>query len=167
MCVPIIAMALATTALSIKGQRDQAKTQEKVQKLASTAERQRYLQEVSSMRVQQGQEELAAAQRINESAKKAREARATARVSAGESGVAGLSVNALIADIARQEAEFNVATQQQTKMNDVGRTMQLQNSGLGFTNNMLRINRPIEQPNYIGAILDGAQTGMSTYSTFK
>ena len=144
-----------------------AKTQARVQANASKAERQRYLQEVSSMRVQQGQEQVAAAQRINESAKKAREARATARVSAGESGVAGLSVDALINDLTREEAEYSFATQQQLQMNDVGRSMQLQNAGLGFTNNMLRINRPIEQPNYLGAALSGASAGMSTYSALK
>jgi len=52
-------------------------------------------------------------------------------------------------------------------MNDVGRSMQLENAGLGFTNNMLRINKPIEKPDYLGAALSGAQTGMSTYSTLK
>ncbi len=120
-----------------------AKTQARVQANASAAERQRYLQEVSSMRVQQGQEQVAAAQRINESAKKAREARATARVSAGEAGGAGLSVDALINDLTREEAEYSFATQQQVQMNDVGRSMQPQKAGLGFTNNMLRNKRPI------------------------
>ena len=168
MCDPIsIGMAVASTAMQVSGQRQMAKTQARVQANASAAERQRYLQEVSSMRVQQGQEQVAAAQRINESAKKAREARATARVSAGEAGVAGLSVDALINDLTREEAEYSFATQQQTQMNDVGRSMQLQNAGLGFTNNMLRINRPIEQPDYLGAALSGAQTGMSTYSALK
>ena len=151
----------------MQGQRQMASAQAQAQANASKAERQRYLQEVSSMRVQQGQEQVAAAQRINESAKKAREARATARVSAGEAGVAGLSVDALINDLTREEAEYNFATQQQLEMNDVGRQMQLQNAGLGFTNNMLRINRPIEQPDYLGAALSGAQTGMSTYSALK
>lgn len=158
---------MASTAMQVSGQRQMAKTQARVQANASAAERQRYLQEVSSMRVQQGQEQVAAAQRINESAKKAREARATARVSAGEAGVAGLSVDALINDLTREEAEYSFATQQQLQMNDVGRSMQLQNAGLGFTNNMLRINRPIEQPDYLGAALSGAQTGMSTYSALK
>ena len=170
MCNPIaigLALGGAQAVSQISGQRQMAKAQEQAQANASKAERQRYLQEVSSMRVQQGQEQVAAAQRINESAKKAREARATARVSAGEAGVAGLSVDALINDLTREEAEYSFATQQQTQMNDVGRQMQLQNAGLGFTNNMLRINRPIEQPDYLGAALSGAQTGMSTYSTLK
>lgn len=170
MCNPIaigLALGAASAGTQVIGQRQMAKTQARVQANASAAERQRYLQEVSSMRVQQGQEQVAAAQRINESAKKAREARATARVSAGEAGVAGLSVDALINDLTREEAEYSFATQQQLQMNDVGRSMQLQNAGLGFTNNMLRINRPIEQPNYLGAALSGAQTGMSTYSALK
>ena len=166
MCPPAIAIGLgiAQAGLQIQGQRQQAKAQAKVQQRASAAERQRYLAEVSSMHVQQGQEQVAAAQRIQASAKKAREARATARVSAGEAGVAGLSVDALINDLTRQEAEHRFATNQQLQMNDVGRQMQLQNAGLGFTNNMLRINKPIEQPNYLGAVLSGAQTGMSAYS---
>jgi len=162
-----VGMSAASAGAQVHGQRQQAKTQAKVQKNASEAERQRYLQEVSSMRVQQGQEEVAAAQRVNESARKAREARATARVSAGEAGVAGLSVDALINDLTREEANYNFATQQQLQMNDVGRSMQLENAGLGFTNNMLRINKPIEKPDYLGAALSGAQTGMSTYSTLK
>lgn len=119
------------------------------------------------MRTQQRQEQVAAAQRIQESTKKAREARATARVSAGEAGVSGLSVNALINDLTRQEAEYRFANTQQQQMADTNRELQLRDAGLGFTNNMLRINRPIEKPDYLGAALSGAQTGMSTYSTLK
>ena len=168
MCDPIsIGLGVLSSYTQMQGQRQMASAQAQAQANASKAERQRYLQEVSSMRVQQGQEQVAAAQRINESAKKAREARATARVSAGEAGVAGLSVDALINDLTREEAEYSFATQQQLQMNDVGRDMQLQNAGLGFTNNMLRINRPIEQPDYLGAAISGAQTGMSTYSALK
>ena len=168
MCEPIsIGLAMASMGAQIHRQKQQAKTQAKVQANASAAERQRYLQEVSSMRVQQGQEEVAAAQRVKASARKAREARATARVSAGEAGVAGLSVDALINDLTREEAEFNFATQQQLQMNDVGRSMQLENAGFGFTNNMLRINKPIEGPDYLGTAISGAQTGLSTYSVTK
>ena len=168
MCdIPSAIMGIASGFSQITGQRQMAKAQARSQANASVAERQRYLQEVSSMRVQQGQEEVAAAQRVNESARKAREARATARVSAGEAGVAGLSVDALINDLTREEAEFNFATQQQLQMNDVGRSMQLENAGLGFTNNMLRINKPIEGPDYLGTAISGAQTGLSTYSVTK
>ena len=162
-----VGMSAASAGAQVHGQRQQAKTQAKVQKNASEAERQRYLQEVSSMRMQQGQEQVAAAQRIQESTRKAREARSTARVSAGEAGVAGLSVDALINDLTREEANYNFATQQQLQMSDVNRTLQLGDAGLGFTNNMLRINKPIEQPDYLGAAISGAQTGLSTYDVTK
>jgi hypothetical protein len=119
------------------------------------------------MRIQQGQEQIASAQRVADSSRKAMEARATARVSSGEAGVAGLSVDALINDMTRKEAEFNARTQQQTQFSDVNRKLQLRDAGLGFSNNMLRINKPIEQPNYLGAALSGAQTGLSTYSALK
>jgi len=157
----------AQAGMTIAWQRQQAKTQAKVQANASAAERQRYLQEVSSMRVQQGQEEVAAAQKIQESIRKTREAKATAFVAAGERGVAGLSVDSILRDMDRQLGRDQFNTAQQLQMNDVGRSMQLENAGLGFTNNMLRINRPIEQPNYLGSALSGAQTGLSTYSVTK
>ena len=170
MCDPVTiaaTMAVAQTATTVIGQQQMAKTQAEVQRRASAAERQRYLHEVSSMRIQQGQEQVAAAQKMSESARKATEARATARVSAGEAGVAGLSVDALINDLTRQEAEYSFNVQKQTQMSDVNRQLQLRDAGLGFTNNMLRINKPIEQPNYLGAALSGAQTGLSTYSVTK
>jgi len=170
MCDPVtigIGMAVASAGTQIIGQQQQAKTQAKVQKNASAAERERYLREVSSMRTQQGQEQVAAAQRIQASTKKAREARSTARVSAGEAGVAGLSVDALINDLTREEADYRFANTQQTQMNNVNRDLQLGDAGLGFTNNLLRINKPIEQPDYLGTALSGAQTGLSTYSALK
>jgi len=168
MCNPIaIGMAVAQTAMTISGQKQAASAQAAAQANASKAERQRYLHEVSSMRIQQGQEQVAAAQRLQESSKKAMEARATAKVSAGESGVAGLSVDALINDLTREEAQYNFNTQEQLEMSDVNRTLQLRDAGLGFTNNMLRINKPIEQPNYLGAALSGVQTGLSANSALK
>ena len=160
-------MGLASTALQIRGQQMQAKIQRRVQANASKVERQRYLNEVSSLRTQQAQEQVAAAQKLQANKTKAREARATARVSAGEAGVAGLSVDALMNDLTRKEAMYNNSVNTQGQMLDVRRELSLRDAGLGFTNNMLRINRPIEEVNYAGALVSGAQTGLSTYGTLK
>lgn len=167
MCNPpaiAIALGVAQAGTTIIGQRQAAKTQQKVQEQASKQERERYLAEVTSMRIQERQEEVALSQRIQASTRKAREARATARVSAGEAGVAGLSVNALINDLTREEANYRFSEAQNQQMMDVNRILQLQGAGLGFTNNMLRINRPIAQPNYLGAVIGGVSTGLSAYS---
>lgn len=162
--IPALVMGVASAGLTIHGQRQAAKTQAKVQKNATIAEQQRHLQEMSAMRLQQRQEQVAAAQGIQQSATKAREARARARVSAGEAGVAGLSVDALINDLTRQEAEYRFSVQQQQEFNDVNRELALEGGAMQSRMNLLSINKPIEQPNYLGAALRGTQTGMSMYS---
>ena len=56
MCNPVaigIAMGVGQAGMSIIGQQQAANTQAKTQAQASKAERQRYLHEVSSMRIQQ------------------------------------------------------------------------------------------------------------------
>jgi len=160
-------MGIASSALQIRGQQIQAKTQRRVQENASKVERQRYLNEVSSLRTQQSQEQLALAQKLQSNKRAAMEAQSTARVSALEAGVAGISVDALKQDLSRKEALYNQSVSTQSKMLDVRRELALRDSGLGFTNNMLRINRPIEEVDYAGALVGGAKTGLSTYGTLK
>ena len=168
MCPPAaiaaVALGAAQAGMSIHGQRQQAKTQEKMQKNASLAERQRHLQEMSASRLRERQEMTSAAQAIQESTKKAREARATGRVSAGEAGVAGLSVDALLNDMTRKEAEYSFSVQQQQQFQAINRDLAFQDGAMQSRMNLLSINKPIAQPNYLGAVLDGAQTGMSAYS---
>ncbi|MAL84542.1 MAG: hypothetical protein CMF11_09440 [Idiomarina sp.] len=169
MCAPpavIAAVALGTAqaGLTIQGQRQRAKAQAQAQRNATIAEQQRYLTEVSASRLKERQEKVAAAQRIQQSTRAAREARATARVSAGEAGVAGLSVDALINDLTRKEAEFSFSVQQQMQFANMNRTLGFEDSANRSRMNLLSINKPIQQPNYLGAVLSGAQTGMSMYS---
>ena len=152
-----------SSVLQIVGQRNQAKTQRKVQENASKVERQRYLNEVSSLRTQQAQEAEAIAQKLQANKRKAIEAQSTARVAAGEAGVAGISVDALKQDLARKESLYNQSLGKQAQMLNVRREIALRDAGLGFTNNMLRINKPIEEVDYAGAIVGGAKTGLSTY----
>ena len=171
MCEPVtmaaIALGTAQAGLTIQGQRQAAKAQAKVQRRATIAEQQRYLTEVSASRLKERQEKIAAAQRIQQSTTAAREARATARVSAGESGVAGLSVDALINDLTRKEAQYNFSIQQQMQFAGVNRQLGFEDSANRSRMNLLSINKPIAQPNYLGAVIDGAQTGMSMYSLGK
>ena len=158
---------VASTALSIRGQQQQAKVQARMQAAQSKAENQRYLAEVSAMRMQQAQQQQAVAQQIEDSTRQAREARATARVSAGESGVTGLSVDALISDFTRQEAEFRFATFQQQEMANVNRELQLQDASRQSEQNLISINQPIQRPNYAGAAIDLFGTGSEVYRNFQ
>jgi len=167
MCEPIsisLAIGALTAATSAVGQKQQADAQEKQQKLASQQERQRYLEEVTSLRQQQAQEQVAKSQRMQEAELKGKEAKASAVVAAGEGGVAGLSVEALVANISRKEATYAFSEQKQAEMMNTARTMEIQSAGSGYQRNMLSINKPITQPNYVNAALEGVQSGMSVYS---
>ena len=168
MCEPVsitaAIIAVATAASSAVGQKQQADAQEKQQKLASQQERQRYLEEVTSLRQQQAQEQVARSQRMQEAELKGKEAKAQAVVAAGEAGVAGLSVEALVANILRKEATYAFSERKQAEMMSASRTMEIQSSGSGYQRNLLSINRPIAQPDYVGSALQGIQTGMSVYS---
>tara|TARA_R100001463_G_scaffold127596_1_gene185763 strand:- start:622 stop:1176 length:555 start_codon:yes stop_codon:yes gene_type:complete len=166
MCSPLIASTVigaAQTATSLIGQSQQARAQRDAQAAASRQERERYLAEVSAMRMQQQQEAVGESQRLQESSRQAMEARSTAAVSAGEAGVSGLSVNALLGDISRRQAEYEFSSLQQSRMTDVNRQLALNESGIGFSRNMLRINQPISQPDYLGTAVQGLQTGLSNY----
>ena len=170
MCSPLIASSIigaASTISSIQGQRYQADAQAEAQSIASRQERERYLAEVSAMRMQQQQEGIARSQKKDEADRRAMEARATATVSAGEAGISGLSVDALLGDLSRQQAEYEFSVDQQARLTDVNRQLALKESGLGFSRNMLRINRPIEQPDYLGSAVQGLQTGLSSFSVIN
>lgn len=159
-----IALGVAQGGMSYVGQKQAAKTQAKVQRNATIAEQQRQLQELSSIRIRERQEMIASAQQRQEITKQAREARATARVSAGEAGVAGLSVDALIDSFTQKEANALFSLTQQEQFNAVERQLGIQDSQMRSRMNLLSINRPIEQPNLLGSVLDGASTALSGYS---
>jgi hypothetical protein len=171
MCDPLtitaITLGVAQAGMSIQGQKQQAKTQEKMQKNASEAEQQRHLAQMSASRIRERQEMTSAAQAIQASTTKAREARATGRVSAAEAGVSGLSVDALLNDMTRKEAAYSFSVQQQQQFNQTNRDLGFQDGAMQSRMNLLSINKPINQTNYLGAALEGAQTGMSAYSFGK
>lgn len=168
MCEPIsIALGAAQAGLAIKGQSAAAKAQGIVQQRASKAEQERYLSQLNAERINQAQERVAAAKRVQAAASEGAKARATAIVAAGEAGVAGISVDALERDIQREQAEFRFGVQQQLEFNDVARNFAFQDARMSTTMNQLRINQPIDQPNYLGAVLGGVQTGLNTYDVTK
>ena len=165
MCEPIsMAVGAASAAHGYASQKAAAKAQRQAQANASAVERQRYLNQVSATRANQRQEEIAAAQKIRRAQIQTMEAQATTFTSAGESGVAGLSIDAIQQDLMRQEGQYRQSVDQQLEFSEQARAMALEDAGLGFTNNMLSINQPIEQPDLFGSILSGAQTGLSLQS---
>ncbi len=166
MCtIPIATMAItaASAASSYAGQRQQAKQQRRYQNQAMEAERQRAIQEQQSIRMRQAQEQEATNRELGDVAMKAREARARATTSAGEAGVAGMSVDALIDDYTRQEAAYRVGVGRQQEMRDLQTGLALTDAGFRTQNRMIDLNRPVNQPSFLTGALNVASSGLSGY----
>jgi hypothetical protein len=112
MCEPttIAVASLAVTAASgvanYMAQSAQADAQEDYNRQLQENAKQAYLNDIEALRLQQDQDEGSAQDEIVKNQIAAREARARAKTAAGEAGVSGLSVDALLADYDRQEANF-------------------------------------------------------------
>lgn len=163
MCDPVslgwagLAMGAASAGTSAIGQRQQAKAQyqaqlqqnemqRRMQAQAAAAERQRALQEQTSLRMRQAQEQEAVGRELEQVSRKSQSALARARVSAGESGVAGASVDALMGDYMRQEAGYRSALLRQQALSGVGTGLGLEQIGLASQQRLIGINQPIAEP---------------------
>lgn len=161
MCVPLAAAGLALGAASAGasaiGGRQQAKAQyqaqlqqnemqRRMQAQAAAAERQRAGQEATSLRMRQAQEQEAVGRELEQVSRKSQAALARARVSAGESGVAGASVDALMGDYMRQEAGYRSALLRQQELSGVGTGLGLEQIGLASQQRLMGINQPIMDP---------------------
>ena len=174
MCFPAIAPALpailgglgvAQTGLQYVGARQQAKQQARFQAQAQAAERQRFLQEQTSLRMRQAQEQEAVGRELEQVSRKSQAALARARVSAGEAGVAGASVQALMDDYMRQEAGYRSALARQQELGAVGTGMQLEQAGFATQQRQIGLSQPIDRPSPLGAVLGAVSSGLGGYRT--
>ena len=171
MCTPLTAISAATSVAGYFAQRDAAKQQGKVQAKASDAERIRVGREGTNIRLRQGQQRVALANEMEEGARRANVARATAAVSAGESGVGGRAAELLNQDVNVQAARYNHQLQNQRSENDFAADLQGENAVIRSQQNQIKINQPIQKPNplaLIGNLVGGiaqAQTAEINYET--
>lgn len=171
MCDPVslgvasLALGATTAGASFMGQRQQAKAQSAYQRQASIAEQQRALQEQRAIRMRQGQEQEATNREINEMSKKAREAVSTAQVSAGEAGVSGLSVDALLQDYENQSLAYNMGLTRQQEMRDVQTGLALTDAGFRTVNRQIGINQPVRKPSFLEGGLGVASSGLSGFAS--
>lgn len=162
-----IALGAVTAISGYQGQKQAAKAQALAQAQQSKAEQQRLMQQQAAARINQKFQMEQAAAETQKAAIKAREAMATARVSAAESGVSGISVDALMNDLTRKQAIYNFGITRQLEQANIATELSLQDNALGSSQRLLAINKPIQQPDLLGNILKGASTGMSAYGTLK
>lgn len=148
---------------SISAQQQQAEAQAAAQDAASVREMQRQQMTMRSERMQQSQEETSMAQEALKSQRESEAAVSTGTVAAESVNVAGTSVGLGLQDLERSNAEYQSALALQARLNDSARRLGLENSGEQYVTNMIGINQPIAQPDYLGTILGTAGSMMNTY----
>ena len=160
-----LALGAASAGAQAIGQRQQAKQQEAYQRQAQAAERQRLQQEQTSMRMRQAQEQEAVGRELEQVSRKSQAALARARVSAGEAGVAGASVQALMSDYMRQEAGYRSALLRQQELSALGTGLGLEQAGFATQQRQIGLSQPIQKPSVLGTVLSSAQQAMGAYRT--
>ena len=168
MCLPLAAIGAIAGAgsslLGYAGQRQQAKQQAAYQAQSiAAAQRKAGFQRTSEI-LEAQQKRLALAQETGKITKAARERLASATVAAGEAGVSGLSVQALMDDYIRQQAGQQVALTTQEKLYGLQTSMGLQQLGLASQQEILGLSQPINRPSLLVSGLQAVSGGLSGYA---
>jgi hypothetical protein len=165
--IPLITAGLGATQAGVQyaGARQQAKQQARYQAQASAAERQRFMQEQTSIRMRQAQEQEAVGRELEQVSRKSQAALARARVAAGEAGVAGASVQALMDDYMRQEAGYRSALVRQQELGAVATGLGLEQAGFATQQRQIGINQPINRPSAFGGFLNVLSGGLGGFRT--
>ncbi len=99
--------------------------------------------------------------------KRGQAAQARAVVAAGEAGVSGLSVQALMDDYIRQQAGQVAALTSQDKLYALRHGLNLQQLGMASEQEILGLSKPINKPSALGLALNVGSSALSGYSTYK
>jgi len=169
MCLPLAAIGaiagVASAGAGYMGQRQQAKAQAAYQAQSIAAAKRKAGFQRTSQILESQQKRLALAQETGKITKASKEKLASATVAAGEAGVSGLSVQALMDDYIRQQAGLQAAVTTQEKLYGLQTGMNLQQIRLASEQEILGLSQPIERPSLLTAGLGAISGGLSGYAT--
>lgn len=162
MCEPAtiasLALSAASAGLTIKGQRDQASIQEAEQERVF-AETQEAAKRDFALKANQEttallQRDVENSREITDTQKQKLQAQATAKVSAGEAGVAGVSLDALLGDFERSDAAFADATRQQFEFDKLASEDAMMGHAATAQNRIIQATpKTVHKPSFAGGLL--------------
>nr|WP_217345179.1 hypothetical protein [Noviherbaspirillum sp. L7-7A]MBV0879408.1 hypothetical protein [Noviherbaspirillum sp. L7-7A] len=154
------------TGAGLYGQQQAAHAQEK----SNAAQRQNAItarnQNLTQIEQQKQQLTEQAGQKVFENNLQARKALSTSRVSAGENGVSGLSVDALLGEIEASQSRYNTSVGANLTDNVTALNMQRENVQTSAVNQVSSLKTP-QMPDYLGASLRIGSTLANSYKAQK
>lgn len=150
----MLAIQAASAGANHLGQRQAASAQTRYQQQLMSAERERQQQAETNLRMRQQDEQEA---RARELAKVSQEARAMASrniVAAGEAGISGASVDALLAEGTRRELDFYESMTRQGQLQNTAYEREIEAGRTGSAMRILDINRPVSRPSFANLAID-------------
>ncbi len=173
-CEPTTILAVSSLAISAagavataQGQKYAADAQADQQRQLVAANNSNADEQISQLRIQQAQNAESVA-RDNERARlAAQRSKASATVAAGEAGVTGNSVDALLGEYDAQLGQYREATLRQRQLNDQGANTQIDAIRTGTRYQNLQINAPISGPNYAAIGLGFLKDSLGTYKAYN
>ena len=148
----MLVLNVASTVAGVYGQQQQAKAQKAYNDQQAKNTMEAYKANLEQTNLMQSQEHAAATQKVNENNRAAEAAKATALVSAGESGISGLSVDALLANLSGEQARYNESVNQNYQNASMAIDNQRTNAQVNAASQINSLKTP-QSPDYLGAAL--------------
>ena len=163
----LVATSVGSNIAGFVGARQQAKAQMALQSQQIRAAQQKLGFQRTAALLERQQQEKAVAQEKGRAAKAGEAIVSRAGVAALESGVSGLSVQALMDDYIRQQAGQVAALTSQDKLYALRHGLNLQQLGMASEQEILGLSKPISKPSLLSGALSIASGAMSGYSAGK
>lgn len=176
MCDPIslttLAISTVSTVAGAVGQQRQAEAAAEAQNAYNRQQERNALvarnANLANLEVERNFAAQDARAEVTQNTQAARRAMATARVSAGEAGVAGLSVDALLRDLAGQAGYDNTTAYENYLRHDRDINARRENDQNAYESGLNSIRQPQNQgADYLGAALRIGQAGLTSYTDYQ
>jgi len=162
-----LALSAATTGLTVAEQHSQAKSQAAYQESLTKASNTQAENSIAALRIQQAQSRESTARETEKARLASQRAKASAEVAAGEAGVSGNSVDALLQEYSTNLDQFKEATIRQRSLEDASYADQVAAIRSGASYQALQINAPIAQPQYGAAALKLGADALGAYRSYN
>ena len=166
MCEPTTILAIASvaaTAASVNAQQVAEKQQEQTNRRQYENSMKAMAANVNQTNAEHMQQREASVQKLQENNMAATAAKATATTAAGEIGISGLSVDALLSDLSGKQGRYTDSVTTNYQNAEMAINNQRENIGINASSQINSLKTP-QAPDYVGAALRIGTTAYDYYN---